>query len=130
MHMFTDHTHTQDSLNLDKTKSTRPYAKNAHYIRHVYMFQYIYIYTYQYYFVVEVLLIGTCIFPLGSILACILVPIRFQKQPFHSSLGSTGSACLFLPLDLAAAFGKWTFTACISLPNCVHTCLICPQICE
>ena len=129
MHMFTDHTHTQTASTWTRRRvqDLTPRMRTTYVM---YTCFNIYIYTYQYYFVVEVLLIGTCIFPLGSILACILVPIRFQKQPFHSSLGSTGSACLFLPLDLAAAFGKWTFTACISLPNCVHTCLICPQICE
>lgn len=70
---------------------------------------------------------------MGSILACILPKFTVQKQLVQSSIlgptGSTGSACLFLPLDFAAAFGKWTFTACTSLPNAVHTCLICAQIC-
>ena len=64
----------------------------------------------------------------GSNLDCMPLP-TFQKPLAQSSSAFVLTAGAFLVLVLASAFGKWTFAACISLPNCVQVCLMCEQIC-
>lgn len=64
----------------------------------------------------------------GSNLDCMPLP-TFQKPLAQSSSAFVLTAGAFLVLVLAAAFGKWTFAACISLPNCVQVCLMREQIC-
>ncbi len=122
------HTHTQDSLDLDKTSDRRPYQErfndifcNTH-IRYVnsacicWLFALLFIHALGF------------ITLKGSNLDCMPLP-TFQKPLAQSSSCFVSTGLAFLALDLAAAFGKWTFTACISLPNCVQVCLICEQTC-